>query len=123
MPITCKFLGSILHYLTREAFSTSPPLVKDTLALMNYYRNYHIKNEAIEKSYDNFHLDYVGKDKDELSDNLISIDQLNSYFKLATEDVKIMKSWIYSWGINIGKFIRNKFRKFDKNTILNMKNK
>jgi hypothetical protein len=119
LPLSCKYLGSILHYITRDAFSNSPPMEKDSIAQLNYYRNYHIPNQALEAGFDGVSSTWSAKDQDEISQNLVTVDKVSEYWKHAPEDVKILRSWIYSWAINIGKFIRTKFRKFDRNNNTN----
>jgi hypothetical protein len=115
LPLTCKFLGSILHYITRDAFSNSPPMMKDTYAHLNYHRNYHIHNSSLESGYDGYSSTFNPKDQDELCQNLNSISQVQEYWKYAANDIKILRSWIYSWAINVSKFIRTKYRKYDRN--------
>jgi hypothetical protein len=122
LPLSCRFLGSILHYITRDAFNNSPPMQKDNLAHLNYYRNYHIFNDQLEAGYDGLSSPFNPADQDELCQNLNSTSQVKEYWKYAPDDIKIIKSWVYSWSINIAKFIRTKYRKYDKNSMLTTKN-
>jgi hypothetical protein len=117
LPQSCKFLGSILHYITRDAFSNSPAMQKDTYAHLNYYRNYHIHNSSLEAGNNGYSSTFSPKDQDELCQNLNSTSQVQEYWKHAPDDIKILRSWIYSWAINVAKFIRTKYRKFDKNSV------
>ena len=54
VDISGKYVGSIIHYLTRDTFISLPKTVSTCIGLFNYYRNYHIYNEQIEKQEDSF---------------------------------------------------------------------
>ena len=76
-----KYLGSILHYIVRDTFKSNPPLTKDVLALMKYYRNYHISNEALDRTSDISINNITYKDLDEYSELLVSEEQITSFLR------------------------------------------
>lgn len=115
IQLTCKYIGSILHYLTREAFRATPTMVKDVLALLNYYRNYHIYNEAVEKQQDYFNNNLAFKDYDELEENLVPLNTINEFFNLNQKWVEGIKRYIFQWAVTLGRYVRLKYQKFDKN--------
>ena len=47
--ISTKYIAAILHYLTRYTFQKDLESLDDIFSLFNYYRNYHLDNEFIEK--------------------------------------------------------------------------
>ena len=115
IQVNCKYIGSILHYITREAFKTNPPMIKEILALHNYYRNYHIYNDQIEKETDYFNNNVVYKDSDELSEDLVAEDSISKFFEDNAKWCNMFKKHIFQWAATIGKFIKAKYIKNDKN--------
>lgn len=116
IEISCRYLGSILHYITRDAFNASPPMVKEILALLNYYRNYHIYNEQVEKQVDIFSENaMVFRDQDELAKDLIPESSITEFFNMNAKWCAQMKSLIYQWACNLARQIKVKYSKFDKN--------
>ena len=117
IQISCKYVGSILHYLCRDAFKASPPMVKELLALLNYYRNYHIFNKQVEEQQDLFNTNMVFRDEDELAKNLVPENTITKYWNIKGNQAKIMQftKIIYQWAIHIGKQIRTKYSRYDKN--------
>ena len=115
IQISCKYVGSILHFLVRDAFKTNPPMVKEILALLNYYRNYHIYNEQIEKAGNVFKNDIQFKDVDEISVDLVQESTISSFFETNSKWAEGMKKYIFQWAVNLGKFIRLRFQNEDKN--------
>ena len=65
IDISGKYIGSIMHYLTRDTFMYDPGLIQDILALFNFYRNYHVYNEQIEKQHDIFSPTVKNEQKDD----------------------------------------------------------
>ena len=111
IQVNCKYVGSILHYITREAFKTNPPMTKEILALYNYYRNYHIYNSEIEKETDYFNNNIVYKDTDELSEDLVAEDSISKFFEENAKWCNTYKKHLFQWAATIGKFIKNKLLK------------
>ena len=109
----CLYLASILHYLVRDAFEISPPMAKDVLALYNYYRNYHVYNSFLESDTNYFAGSVLPKDKDEIGEKMIPEDKISAFFELYPNRVEHFKKYIYKWSVNLSKFIRMKFARFD----------
>jgi hypothetical protein len=113
---SAKYVGSILHYLVRDTFKVSPPMIKEVLALMNFYRNYKIFNEQIEKkSNDVFNNDMVYRDVDELSKNLVPENTITKFFTMNQKWCDNIKKYIYQWSVNLSKAVRIKYSRTDKN--------
>jgi hypothetical protein len=112
-----KYVGSVLHYLIRDAFRANPPMIKDILALFNYYRNYHIYNEEIEKNHDIFNANILslGDDDRNISKDLVPENSISAFFQTNPKWVDGIKRYISQWATNLGKFVRLRFARFDKN--------
>jgi len=107
---TCFILGSILHYLVKGAFNISPAMVKELLALLNYYRNYHLFSKDIESQRDIFNAESFNyEDTDEISKNLIPESELNEFWKENVNWVNWFKQKIFNWAVNMSKIIIKKF--------------
>ena len=112
---TAKYVGSIMHYLTRDTFSSTPIMLKEVLALLNYYRNYHIYNKSVESQDDIFNNNVVFKDEDEFADYLLQESSITEFWNLNPEFVETFKNSVFSWACRLGKLIRLKYRKTDEN--------
>ena len=117
IEISAKFIGSIMHYLVRDTFSTDPTMIKDYLALINYYRNYHIYNKEVEGQNDIFHNNLEFKDIDEFADYLVPESTITEFWNLNAQFVDMFKNYVYSWATKLGKLIRLKFEKSDPNLL------
>ena len=117
IDISGKYIGSIMHYLTRDTFNNNPTMLKEILALMNYYRNYHIYNKAVESQDDIFNNNMVFRDEDEFSDYLIDESSITEFWTLNSEFVETYKNYVYSWACRLGKLIRLKYQKSDPNLL------
>ena len=117
IEITAKYVGSIMHYLTRDTFHTDPTMLKEVLALMNYYRNYHIYNKAVESQDDIFNNNMVFRDDDEFADYLIPESSITEFWTLNAQFVETFKEYVYSWACRLGKLIRLKYQKSDPNLL------
>jgi hypothetical protein len=107
---TCFILGSILHYLVKGAFNISPAMVKELLALLNYYRNYHLFKKDIESQGDIFNAESFNyEDTDEISKNLIPESELNEFWKENVNWVNWFKEKIFNWAVNMSKIIIKKY--------------
>ena len=106
-----------MHYLTRDTFNNNPTMLKEILALMNYYRNYHIYNKAVESQDDIFNNNMVFRDEDEFSDYLIDESSITEFWTLNSEFVETYKNYVYSWACRLGKLIRLKYQKSDPNLL------
>ena len=115
IDITAKYVGSIMHYLTRDTFNNNPTMLKEILALMNYYRNYHIYNKAVESQDDIFNNNMEFRDEDEFADFLIPESSITEFWTLNPEFIETFKNYVYSWACRLGKLIRLKYQKSDPN--------
>ena len=115
IELSAKYIGSIMHYLTRDTFNNNPTMLKDILALMNFYRNYHIYNKAVESQDDIFNNNMQFRDEDEVADMLVPESSITEFWNLNPQFVETFKNYVYSWATRLGKLIRLKFQKTDPN--------
>lgn len=115
IEISAKYIGSIMHYLTRDTFNNNPTMLKEILALMNYYRNYHIYNKAVESQDDIFNNNMEFRDEDEFADYLVPESQITEFWNINSEFVETYKNYVYAWACRLGKLIRLKYQKTDPN--------
>ena len=115
IDISAKYVGSILHYLTRDTFNNNPVMLKEILALMNYYRNYHIYNKAVESQDDIFNNNMAFRDEDEFADHLIPESSITEFWNLNADFIETFKDYVYRWATRLGKLIRLKYQKSDPN--------
>ena len=115
IDISAKYIGSILHYLVRDTFNNNPTMLREFLALLNFYRNYHIYNEQVEKQDDVFNNNMVFIDNDEYAKSLVPENNITRFWDLNTEDCENFKNYIYSWANRLAKLIKLKFQKNDPN--------
>ena len=118
IEISAKFIGSIMHYLVRDTFHTDPTMLKEVLALMNYYRNYHVYNKEVEEQnnlFGNSNVEF--KDIDEFADYLVPESTITEFWHLNPQFVDMFKNYVYSWATKLGKLIRLKFEKSDTNLL------
>ena len=112
ITLTAKYIGSILHYLTRDTFQNEPEMIKELLVLLNYYRNYHLFNEQVEKQRDVFNnneLEFT--DVDEFAEYLIPEDTITKFWELNKQFVITYKNFIYAWATKLAGLVRRKYRK------------
>ena len=117
IEISAKYIGSIMHYLTRDTFNNNPIMLKEILALMNYYRTYHIYNKAVESQEDIFNNNMEFKDEDEFAELLIPHSSITEFWNLNAEFIETFKEYVYSWACRLGKLIRLKYQKSDINLL------
>ena len=120
VDVSGKYVGSIIHYLTRDTFINSPKTVTNCIGLFNYYRNYHLYNEQVEKQEDSFKglLTFEGNEnEDEYAEFLIPEEQISQFWNLNAAFVETFRKFIYSWSIKLAKIIKLKFSKNDRNLL------
>ena len=114
IDISGKYIGSIMHYLTRDTFMYEPVLIKDIIALFNYYRNYHYYNEQIEKQTDIFTQNLMLQDtdnEDEYSEYLVNENDISEFWNINRKFVETYKNFILAWSQKLAKAIKLKFEK------------
>ena len=74
-------VGSVLHYINVNAFKDNPTQNREPSILFNYYRNYHIFNEQLEKQHDVLNSNALFLDNDEMVDYLIPENKINRYWE------------------------------------------
>ena len=119
-------IGSVLHNLVKNLFKKKLKLKNDILALFNYYRNYHLFDEKIEKLKDKINDKVIieeNDNEDEYNKNLLRLNDIN---KLLDENEKISEEFmdkIYEWAIKLAKNLRNKFFSSKDINIINKNSK
>ena len=114
IDISGKYIGSIMHYLTRDTFMYDPGLIQDILALFNFYRNYHLYNEQIEKQHDIFSGQLMLQDtenEDEYAEYLIDENDISEFWVLNPKFVETYKNFIHAWGCKLAKALKLKYEK------------
>ena len=114
IEISGKYIGSIMHYLTRDTFMYDPGLIQDIFALFNFYRNYHVYNEQIEKQHDIFSGQLILQDtenEDEYSEYLIDENDISEFWNLNPKFVETYKNFIYAWSCKSSKALKLKYEK------------
>ena len=114
IEISGKYIGSIMHYLTRDTFMYDPGLIQDIFALFNFYRNYHVYNEQIEKQHDIFSGQLILQDtenEDEYSEYLIDENDISEFWNLNPKFVETYKNFIYAWSCKLSKALKLKYEK------------
>ena len=112
-----KNISSILHYLVRDLFKKKQQKINDILALFNYYRNYHLYNEQIEKNKDKINKKFCIEENDnddEYIGLLLSYRDVKEFFDNNIKYIEEFKESIYIWSIELVKIIKNKYIKKDK---------
>ena len=120
IDISAKYIGSIMHYLTRDTFMFDPGVIRDTLALFNHYRNYHIYNEQIEKNNNVLGGNIMAQEnenEDEYSEFLINENEISEFWNLNQEFIETYKRFIYGWSLKLAKAIKLKFEQIDPNPL------
>ena len=118
--ISSKYVAAILHYLVKETFKKDIESLDDIYALFNYYRNYHIDNEFIEKSEikDISKEDYEFEglpnvNEDEYSKFFTKEEEIEDFFSMNESFVSAFKNYIFIWALKLAKLIKEKFSKKD----------
>ena len=117
---SAKYVGSIIHYLTRDTFISSPQVVKSCLGLFNYYRNYHIYSSQIEKQEDSFRgmLTLEGTENDdEYAEFLVPEETITQFWNMNPAFVETYSKFIFSWAKKLAKIIKLKYSRNDRNLL------
>ena len=118
--ISAKYLGVILHILVKKTFKNDVEPLDDIFALFNYYRNYHLENEFIEKkenkniAKNNYEFEGLpNADEDEYSLYFIKEEDIEVFFDTNDEFVETCKNNIFIWSLKLAKLIKDKFSRKD----------
>ena len=118
--ISAKYLGVILHMIVKNTFKNDVEPLDDVFALFNYYRNYHLENEFIEKkenkniSKKNYLFEGLPNvDEDEYSLYFIKEEDIEAFFDTNEEFVETCKNNIFIWSLKLSKLIKDKFSRKD----------
>ena len=114
---SAKIIGSIMHYLTSDSFKNNPKVLENYFALLNYYRNYHIKNKEINQCKELLGEDMIYKDYDEFSYYLIPKSELKDFWEYNKKFVETFKGIVYGWSVKLSNLLINKFSKKDTDLI------
>ena len=120
LEISCKYIGSILYYMTRNIFIDKIKPTRDYLGLMNYYRCYKIFDENIEKGNNihdiynpdknrKFFENYEKINKDIYNIFLIDEKRINKFWKVNPVFVTNFQNNLYDWSIKFSQTIKDKF--------------
>ena len=110
---SAKYIGSIIHYLTRDTFKGEPKIHKIFEAVLNYYRNYHEENEDLNACEDIFGEDMIYKDKDEVTKYLIPYEEISEFWELNKDFVENYKKLIHGWATHFCQIIKGKYAEND----------
>ena len=108
-------VGSVLHYINVNAFKDNPTQNREPSILFNYYRNYHIFNEQLEKQHDVLNSNALFLDNDEMGDYLIPENKINRYWEFNEQFSSSIESFIHLWGCKLAKAIKNRYSINDPN--------
>ena len=108
-----KYVGSIIHYLTRETFKDKPKMHKNFWSVLNYYRNYNTINEELEACNDIYGRDMKYIEKDQFTKYLIPFEEVQEFWELNKEFVQNYKNSVYVWAFYLARWIKGKFYKYD----------
>ena len=120
----CKYIGTLLHYLTKETFSENPKKKNDIISLLNYYRNYHLYENKILEQNDIFEDISYNDDKDQYNKFLLNKWKVDNFLDNNPNFVETYKVFISKWAIKLSKLIRKEFnqKKTKKKKKLYLKN-
>ena len=124
-------VGSVLHNLVKNIFKKKLKIKNDILALFNYYRNYHLFDEKIEKLKDKITEKVIieeNDNEDEYNKNLLSLNQIKIFFNNNNKYIEEFIDNIYNWAFELSRNLKNKFFAMDdiipkKSKIYNIKSK
>ena len=118
--ISAKYLAVILHGLVKITFKNDIEPLDDIFALFNYYRNYHLENEFIEKkenkdiSKNNYEFEGLPNiNEDEYAAYFLSEDEVEIFFDTNSNFVETVKNNIFIWSLKLAKLIKDKFSRKD----------
>ena len=102
-----RYIGSLLHYLTRYTFSNHPKKLNNVLSLLNYYNNY--KEKKINENEIFYKKVIYEDDMDQFSEFLESKSQFIHFYNENPEFVETYEKFIFIWAINLSKSLNSEF--------------
>lgn len=102
-----RYIGCLLHYLTRYTFSNHPKKLNNVLSLLNYYNNY--KEKKINENEIFYKKVIYEDDMDQFSEFLESKSQFIHFYNENPEFVETYEKFIYIWAINLSKSLNSEF--------------
>ena len=117
--ISAKYLAVILHVLVKNTFKNDVDPIDDIYALFNYYRNYHLENEFIEKEKKKMlksDYDFEGLpdvNEDEYGKYFLSEEEIEVFFDTNSVFVETFKNNVFIWSLKLSKLIKDKFARKD----------
>ena len=118
--ISSKYVAAVLHYLIKETYKEDVESMDDIYSLFNYYRNYHLDNEFIEKneikdiSKEDYSFEGMPNiNEDEYGKFFIGQEDIEVFFSTNGSFVETFKNYIFIWAIKLAKLIKEKFSKKD----------
>ena len=111
--ISAKYIGSIIHYLTRDTFKDKPKIHNNFISVLNYFRNHKDINEDLEDVNDDFGKDMIYNEKDEFSRFLVDFKDISIFWEVYKEFVEEYKKNIYIWAVYFCRLIKNKYAVYD----------
>ena len=117
--ISAKYLAVILHILVKNTFKNDVDPLDDIYALFNYYRNYHIENEFIEKEKKKMlknDYDFEGLpdfNEDEYGKYFLDEEEIEVFFDTNSVFVETFKNNIFIWSLKLSQLIKDKFARKD----------
>ena len=117
--ISAKYLAVILHVLVKNTFKNDIEPLDDIYALFNYYRNYNLENELIEKEKKKMikaNYDFEGLtdfNVDEYSKFFLNEDEIEVFFDSNEGFVETFKNNVFIWALKLSKLIKDKFARKD----------
>ena len=119
ISLWAKYLGSVMYYISRNAFVNKIKIKKNNyFNLFNYYRCYQKRNDIIDKE-NNIEI-LLGikesnvnekNDKEIWSKILIDKKIIDKYLENNSETVENFLNILFEWSINLARFIINRFDK------------
>ena len=118
--ISSKYVAAVLHYLIKETYKEDVESMDDIYSLFNYYRNYHLDNEFIEKneikdiSKEDYSFEGIpNTNEDEYEKFFIGQEDIEVFFSTNGTFVDTFKNYIFIWAIKLAKLIKEKFSRKD----------
>ena len=117
--ISAKYLAVILHMLVKNTYKNDVEPLDDIYALFNYFRNYNLENEFIEKEKKKIikdDYDFEGLpdvNVDEYAKYFLNEEEIEVFFDTNTVFVETFQNNIFIWSMKLSRLIKDKFSRND----------